>query len=65
LDVGVRHVSLAKGISNARDGNGNLVRNNGIAVQKAPRPITNGTIRLTQPSNYLLRARPRRVIGHD
>jgi hypothetical protein len=51
--------AFAQGISNARDGNGNLVRNNGIAVQNAPRPITNGAIYLTQPPNYLLR--PRRV----
>ena len=31
--------ALAQGISNARDGNGNLVRNKGIAVQNAPRPM--------------------------
>jgi hypothetical protein len=53
---------LACATSTFAHGNGNLVRNNGIAVQNAPHPMTNGAIHLTQPPNYLLRARPRRVI---
>jgi hypothetical protein len=42
----------AQGVANVRDGNGNLVRNNGIAAQYAPRPMTNSAPQLTQrPSN--------------
>jgi hypothetical protein len=42
----------AQGVTNTRDGNGNLVRNNGIAGQYAPRPMTNSATQITQqPSN--------------
>jgi hypothetical protein len=42
----------AQGVTNARDGNGNLVRSNGIATQYAPRPMTNNSTQPTQqPSN--------------
>jgi hypothetical protein len=42
----------AQGVTNARDGNGNLVRNNGIAAQYAPRPMINNAAQIAQqPSN--------------
>ena len=42
----------AQGVTNTRDGNGNLVRNNGIAAQYAPRPMTNNATQvMQQPPN--------------
>jgi hypothetical protein len=49
----------AQGVTNPRDGNGNLVRNNGIATQNAPRPMTNNSTQLTQTPNN---ARPPVVV---
>ena len=41
----------AQGVTNQRDGNGNLVRNNGIAAQNSPLPITNSSTQPTQRPN--------------
>jgi hypothetical protein len=42
----------AQGISNQRDPNGNMVRDNGIATQSAPRPMTNSAFRPAQEPSY-------------
>ncbi len=52
----------AQGISNHRDVYGNLARDNGIAAQNAPRPMTNRAVRaVASPGYYVLRA-PRRSV---
>jgi hypothetical protein len=43
----------AQGISNRRDANGNLVRDNGVASQNAPRPMTNNAFHPAQAPSYL------------
>jgi hypothetical protein len=48
-----------QGVSNVRDRYGNLVRDNGIAAQYAPRPMTNNSTPQTQPSNN---ARPPSIV---
>jgi hypothetical protein len=51
---------MAQGISTARDRYGNLIRDNGIAGQNAPRPISNRAINLAP--NYVVRVRPRVIV---
>jgi hypothetical protein len=52
----------AQGISNRRDVYGNLVRDNGIAAQNAPRPMTNSRVRSVQSPRYLVIRAPRRSV---
>jgi hypothetical protein len=52
----------AQGISNRRDGSGNLVRDSGIAVQNAPRPMTNNSVRPAQAQSYVAIRAPHRFI---
>jgi hypothetical protein len=52
----------AQGISNQRDAYGNLVHNNGMPAQNAPRPMTNNVVRTVQSPQYHVIRAPRRSV---
>jgi hypothetical protein len=56
--LGLTH---AQGISTRRDAAGNIPRDNGIASQNAPRPMTNNAVRTIQAPSYVSIGRLRPV----
>jgi hypothetical protein len=56
LAIGSAH---AQGMSMHRDAAGNLPRDNGIAAQNAPRPMTNNAIRTSAAPTYFVVGRLR------
>jgi hypothetical protein len=56
--LGLTH---AQGISTRRDAAGNIPRDNGIASQNAPRPMTNNASRTVQGPTYVSIGRTRPI----